>query len=67
VKKDSLEGESSITGEHMRNNADVRGLLSKRGIRPEELPPEEDIKKLERRTKKEEENITKSPKKRISQ
>ena len=52
VKKDELKGEGSITKEHMRNNADVRGLLVKRGIKPEELPPEEDIKKLERKVKK---------------
>lgn len=54
VKKDELKGESSITNEHIRNNADVRKLLVKRGIKPEELPPEEDIKKLERRVKKDE-------------
>ena len=37
--------------EHIRNNTDVRGLLTKRGIKPEELPPEEDIKKIERKVK----------------
>lgn len=57
VKKDELSGESSITKEHMQNNADVRKLLVKRGIKPEELPPEEDIKKLERRIKKDEHTI----------
>lgn len=35
----------------MKNNKDVRGLLGKSGIKPEALPPEEDIKKLERRVK----------------
>lgn len=54
VKKDELKGESSITREHMRNNADVRGLLLKRKIKPEELPSEEDLQKLERKVKKEE-------------
>ncbi len=39
VKKDNLEGEDRITGEHVRNNAEIRGVLSKRGIKPEELPP----------------------------
>lgn len=57
IKKDQLKGEEGITKEHMRNNADVRKLLSKRNIKPEELPPEEDIKKLERRVKKNEEKI----------
>ena len=41
--------EIKITNEHIKNNTDVRALLGKSGIRPEELPPEEDIKKLERR------------------
>ncbi len=52
VRKDDLMGEGNITTEHMRNNADVRALLGKRGIKPEELPAEEDIQKLERRVKK---------------
>jgi DNA-damage-inducible protein D len=49
VKRDELSGETNISKEHVKNNADVRGLLVRRGIKPEELPPEEDIKKLERR------------------
>lgn len=52
VKKEDLQGELLITREHVKNNSDVRDLLGKSGIRPEELPPEEDIKKLERRIKK---------------
>ena len=51
VKKKNLRGEPPIVSEHVKNNKDVRGLLSKSGIKPEELPPEEDIKKLERRLK----------------
>ncbi|MFH0870454.1 MAG: DNA damage-inducible protein D [archaeon] len=65
VKKDELHGEEGITKEHVRNNTDVRGLLARRGIRPEELPPEEDIKKLERRVKKDEHKIAKASKKKI--
>ena len=65
VKKDNLQGEDSITSEHIRNNKDVRGLLSKRGIKPEELPPEEDIKKLERRVKRDEKKIAESSKKKL--
>lgn len=49
VNKNDLKGENNITNEHVKNNRDVRGLLSKSGIKPEELPAEEDIKKLERR------------------
>lgn len=54
VEKEDLQGEPSITDEHDHNNADVRELLIRRGIVPEELPPEEDLKKLERRVKKQE-------------
>ena len=63
VKKDNLQKEDNITKEHMRNNADVRELLSKRGIKPEELPAEEDIQKLQRRIKKEEKSIVDKSKK----
>ncbi len=51
VKKNDLKGELNITNEHVKNNKDVRALLGKSGIKPEELPVEEDIKKLERRVK----------------
>ena len=51
VKKNNIKGEQSITTEHVKNNNDVRGLLGKSGIKPEELPAEDDIKKLERRVK----------------
>lgn len=51
VNRDDLQGEERITAEHVKNNKDVRSLLSKSNITPEDLPPEEDIKKLERRVK----------------
>jgi len=51
VRKNDMKGENSITHEHIKNNQDIRDLLDKSGIRPEELPAEEDIKKLERRIK----------------
>ena len=63
VKKDNLYGEAPITDEHVKNNSDVRDLLGKSGIKPEELPPEEDIKKLERRVKSDEKKLAKSAKK----
>lgn len=56
VKKDDMHGESPITGEHVKNNQDVRALLAKSGIKPESLPPEEDIRKLERRLKSDDKN-----------
>lgn len=51
VQKNNLYGEEKITKEHVKNNTDVRNVLGKSGIKPEKLPPEEDIKKLERRVK----------------
>ena len=51
VETKDLMGESRITREHVQNNQAVREMLGQRGIRPEELPPAEDIKKLERRVK----------------
>jgi len=62
VKKEDLAGEPIITGEHVRNNSDVRNLLSKSGIKPEELPPEKDVKKLERKVKADEINLKKTKK-----
>ena len=49
TQKNDLRGEQAITGEHVKNNKDVRALPGKSSIRPESLPPEEDIKKLQRR------------------
>ena len=46
VKQYDLQGENKITNEHVKNNTDIRTLLGKSGIIPEQLPPEEDIKKL---------------------
>ena len=57
VQKDDLQGERSITDEHVQNNTSVRNLLLERGIEPESLPPEEDIKKLERRVKSDEKKL----------
>ena len=54
VEGKDLWGETQITQEHIQNNTSVRTMLGKRGIKPEELPPEEDIKKVERRIKSEE-------------
>lgn len=60
VESNDLYGENDITCEHMQNNKSVRDMLGQRGIRPEELPPAEDIKKLERRVASEQKIIEKS-------
>ena len=54
VEENDLQGEISITSEHVQNNESVRKMLGERGIQPENLPPSEDMKKLERRVKKSE-------------
>ena len=59
VEQKNLHGENSITAEHVQNNRSLRGMLGQRGIKPEELPPAEDIKKVERRVAKEEKSIIK--------
>ena len=67
VEQKDLYGEANITAEHVQNNRSVRGMLGQRGIKPEELPPAEDIKKVERRVAKDEKSmqkdISKLPKK----
>lgn len=57
VKQQDLHGETDIAAEHVRNNRDVRKLLTDRDIVPERLPPAEDVKKLERRLKSEEKKL----------
>ncbi|MDP2067043.1 MAG: DNA damage-inducible protein D [Hydrogenophaga sp.] len=59
VQQDDLQGEPSITREHVNNNDSVRTMLGGRGIQPERLPAEEDIKKLERRVKSDEKKLEK--------
>lgn len=57
VEEKNLQGEGAITGEHVQNNLSVREMLGQRGIKPEELHPSEDIKKLERRVKSQEKKL----------
>lgn len=58
VTQKDMYGEESITGEHIDNNLSVRSMLNKRGIKPENLKPAEDLKKLERRVKMESKKMT---------
>ena len=57
VQSKDLQGEASITREHVDNNAAVRKMLTERGIVPENLPPAEDVKKVERRLASEEKKM----------
>ena len=63
VEQKDLQGEVPITREHMQNNQSVRQMLGERGIRPEELPAAEDIRKVERRVASNEKNIEKTTQK----
>lgn len=57
VTEKDIYGEDSITDEHIDNNLSVRNMLNKRGIKPENLKPAEDLKKLERRVKSDDKKI----------
>ena len=57
VEDKDLYGEQTITKEHIQNNQSVRQMLGQRGIKPEELPPSEDIKKIERKVARDEKKI----------
>lgn len=59
IKKDDLRTEPTITKEHVKNNQDVRKVLTDRGIVPEKLPPAEDLKKIERRVQSEQKKLPK--------
>lgn len=62
VQAKDLQGEASITQEHVDNNAAVRKMLTERGIIPENLAPAEDVKKVERRLASEEKKMLKNKK-----
>lgn len=57
VEEKDLQGENAITTEHVQNNTGIRKMLGERGIKPEELPAAEDIKKLERRNRTQDRKI----------
>ena len=63
VQQKDLHGQISIEREHIDNNSAVRNMLLDRGIRPEALPPAEDVKKVERRLKADEKKILPKKKK----
>jgi DNA-damage-inducible protein D len=54
AKQKQMKTENQISNEHITNNKTVRSTLISRGIVPENLPPEEDVKKIERKLKSEE-------------
>jgi len=60
MKHKSLYWEEKITKEHIKNNDWVRKYLKKSWIKPEELPAEEDLKKIERKINREVKQINKN-------
>ncbi|TWT22326.1 DNA damage-inducible protein D [Luteimonas marina] len=60
-REQRMRSESEISQEHVSNNKAVRQTLLGRGIRPEDLPPEEDVRKLERRLAAEDKKALKKP------
>ena len=61
ARQHRMHSEAAISTEHVTNNKAVRSTLLGRGIRPEDLPPEEDIKKVERRLAAEDKKSLKKP------
>jgi DNA-damage-inducible protein D len=61
ARQNALATERAISREHITNNDAVRRTLLERGIRPETLPPEEDVKKVERRLASENKKSLKNP------
>jgi len=53
IEEKNLHGKNKISNEHQASNKAVRNALTQRGVKPENLPPAEDIKKIERRVNKE--------------
>ena len=56
-----MRDEPAISSEHVTNNEAVRHTLLSRGIRPEALPPAEDVKKVERRLAAADKKTLKNP------
>jgi DNA-damage-inducible protein D len=63
VQSKDLKGQTKIEKEHIDNNLAVRNMLTQRGIVPENLPPAEDVKKLQRKLDGDEKKLLKGTKK----
>ena len=63
ARTNNMRSEPQISCEHVTNNAAVRQTLLNRGIRPESLPPAEDVKKVERRLTSDTKKALKTPEK----
>ena len=63
VQSKDLKGINPIGKEHVDNNEAVRNMLLQRGIVPENLPPDEDVKKVQRNLNSTEKNVLNETKK----
>ena len=63
VQSKDLKGQSRIESEHIANNTAVRNMLTQRGIIPENLPPAEDVKKIQRKLDGDDKKVLKESKK----
>lgn len=63
VKEKDITGEKDITQEHVDNNLAVRKILKERGVKPESLPPDEDLQKVKRKLENEGKKVLKDVKK----
>jgi DNA-damage-inducible protein D len=63
VTEKDLKGQNSISKEHIDNNLAVRKMLIERGVKPEQLPAAEDLKKMQRRLESDEKKVIKEAKK----
>jgi DNA-damage-inducible protein D len=61
ARENRMRTEQAISNEHVTNSQAVRQTLLSRGIRPERLPPDEDVKKVERRLVSQEKTVLKNP------
>ena len=61
IDKD-LRGENIISKEHIDNNLAVRKMLIERGVKPEQLAPAEDLKKIQRKLDGDEKKVLKDAK-----
>ncbi len=62
VPEKDLKGDEPIRKEHVDNNTAVRQLLKERGVKPEQLPAAEDVKKLQRKLESEEKRLSRKNK-----
>lgn len=63
VQSKDLRGQNIIENEHVENNKAVRNMLTQRGIIPENLPPAEDVKKVQRKLVSDDKKVLKESKK----